>query len=133
MQFSCILEACECQIFPPAFFCSFLFSCFALPEGLLRSVPIGFRVPISPRLNIWCAYNNLTLIWHMHRVSVFAFEIHHGKVTNIMNWALLFSADLLCKELENLFVLKIKSCQKYNITKQQNKPQKNNSHLQLIK
>lgn len=49
-----------------------------------------------------------------------------------MNWALFFSDDLLCKELENLFVLKIKSCQKYNITEQQNKPQKNNSHLQLI-
>lgn len=50
---------------------------------------------------------------------------------NLVLWG--FFNDLLRKELENLFVLKIKSCQKYNITKQQNKPQKYKGHLQLIK
>lgn len=66
----------------------------------------------------------------MHRVSIFTFESYHSKVTNIVNP--IFD-DLLRKELENLFVLKIKSCQKYNITKQQNKPQEYKGLLQLIK
>ena len=72
------------DIYPPVFF-SFGFSCFKLPEGLLRSVPVSFRVLISPKMNILCAYNNLALTRHLHRLSVFAFKTYYGKGTNIMH------------------------------------------------